>query len=209
MTNENDNILDEVADYYAKKLEQHGETARGVDWNGQESQFLRFEQLSKIITTKDSFSINDLGCGFGSLYDYLDKNHQNFSYVGIDISREMVLAAKQRNKDKNNAHFYVGKSLRKAKDYCLASGIFNVRLQQDNKTWLRYIYKTLDILDEFSVKGFSFNCLTSYSDEDKQRDNLYYADPCIIFDYCKRYFSRNVTLLHDYDLYEFTILVRK
>jgi hypothetical protein len=26
---------------------------------------------------------------------------------------------------------------------------------------------------------------------------------------CKRRFSRNVALLHDYDLYEFTVLVRK
>jgi hypothetical protein len=31
----------------------------------------------------------------------------------------------------------------------------------------------------------------------------------VIFDICKRKFSRNVALLHDYGLYEFTILVRK
>jgi len=41
------------------------------------------------------------------------------------------------------------------------------------------------------------------------REDLYYADPCFIFDYCKRNFSRNVALLHDYELYEFTIIVRK
>jgi hypothetical protein len=57
--------------------------------------------------------------------------------------------------------------------------------------------------------GFSFNCLTAYSDPDKIRPDLHYADPCALFDLCKRKFSRNVALLHDYDLYEFTILVRK
>ncbi|MFX7953370.1 class I SAM-dependent methyltransferase, partial [Acinetobacter baumannii] len=57
--------------------------------------------------------------------------------------------------------------------------------------------------------GFSFNCLTSYSDEDRKRDYLYYADPCQLFDLCKRRYSRQVALLHDYGLYEFTILVRK
>ena len=41
------------------------------------------------------------------------------------------------------------------------------------------------------------------------RPDLYYADPCELFDRCKRRYSRNVALLHDYDLYEFTILVRK
>ena len=41
------------------------------------------------------------------------------------------------------------------------------------------------------------------------RLDLYYADPCALFDYCKRSFSRNVALLHDYEIYDFTLLVRK
>jgi hypothetical protein len=40
------------------------------------------------------------------------------------------------------------------------------------------------------------------------RDHLYYADPGEFFEICKRVYSRNVALLHDYGLYEFTILVR-
>ena len=51
--------------------------------------------------------------------------------------------------------------------------------------------------------------LTSYSDADKKRDELHYADPCAIFDLCKRKYSRNVALYHDYSLYDFTIVVRK
>jgi hypothetical protein len=57
--------------------------------------------------------------------------------------------------------------------------------------------------------GFAFNCLTAYSDAHKMQSYLYYADPCRLFDLCKRRYSRNVALLHDYGLYEFTILVRK
>ncbi|MBM3138043.1 MAG: class I SAM-dependent methyltransferase, partial [Chloroflexi bacterium] len=30
-----------------------------------------------------------------------------------------------------------------------------------------------------------------------------------LFDYCKVNFSKNVALLHDYKLYDFTIIVRK
>jgi hypothetical protein len=41
------------------------------------------------------------------------------------------------------------------------------------------------------------------------RSDLHYADPGRLFDYCKRRFARNVALLHDYGLYEFTLLVRK
>ena len=65
------------------------------------------------------------------------------------------------------------------------------------------------LLDGKSSRGFAFNCLTSYSDADKMRDDLYYADPCKLFDRCKRRYSRRVALLHDYGLWEFTILVRK
>lgn len=49
--------------------------------------------------------------------------------------------------------------------------------------------------------------LTKYSDKEYLRDNLYYGDPMFIFDYCGTF--KNVALLHDYGLYEFTIIVRK
>ena len=41
------------------------------------------------------------------------------------------------------------------------------------------------------------------------RPDLYYPDPGAVFDRCMRRYSRHVALLHDYGLYEFTILVRK
>ena len=59
-------ILTEVADYYSAKLAEHGETPRGVDWNGEESQVLRFAQLAKIIQPSSTFSLNDVGCGYGA-----------------------------------------------------------------------------------------------------------------------------------------------
>ena len=36
------------------------------------------------------------------------------------------------------------------------------------------------------------------------RADLYYADPRAFFDLCKRHYSKQVALLHDYGLYEFT-----
>jgi hypothetical protein len=40
-------------------------------------------------------------------------------------------------------------------------------------------------------------------------ENLYYADPFMFFDFCKRNISPYVSLLHDYPLFEWTLLVRK
>jgi hypothetical protein len=57
--------------------------------------------------------------------------------------------------------------------------------------------------------GFAFNHLSSYSDKEYMQSYLYYADPLFLFDYCKKNFSKNVALIHDYGQYDFTIIVRK
>jgi SAM-dependent methyltransferase len=202
-------MLTDVARYYTSKLEEHGTTARGVDWNGEAGQTLRFDQLLRIVNVADRFSINDLGCGYGALLDYLDARGLEVDYTGIDVSAEMARAGARRFDGRQNADFACAARFDREADYSVASGIFNVRLERSDAEWREYVEGTLDVLDAASRRGFSFNCLTSYSDADKMRDDLYYADPCALFDLCKRRYSKSVALLHDYGLYEFTILVRK
>lgn len=205
----NATLLSEVATYYSEKLAMHGTTARGVDWNGEESQQLRFQQLYKLIAPHTSFSVNDLGCGYGAFYDFLCHQSVLCSYRGIDVSHEMIQAARERYPSENNVQFIESNAASQIADFSVASGIFNVRLNHTEEEWLFYIKSTLDHLNDSSQMGFGFNALTSYSDKNKKREYLYYADPCLLFDWCKRYYSQDVALLHDYGLYEFTILVRK
>lgn len=202
-------LIGPVVDYYEDKLAQFGETARGVDWNSDESQMLRFEQLSRIFDVRNSFSVNDLGCGWGAYFEYLTAHHRNFNYVGIDVAEAMVHAARRRFAGEARARFDHGSVPSGLQDYTVASGIFNVRFDCSDVQWFEHLCATLDVLDRASRLGFAFNCLTAYADADKLRPDLYYADPCALFDLCKRRYSRHVALLHDYGLYEFTILVRK
>ena len=202
-------ILENINHYYTDKIKMHGATPKGVDWNGEESQFIRFEQLSKIIN-KDIFSINDIGCGYGKYFEYLQNRFLNFNYYGFDLSQEMIKNAKSLYSNKGGGFMQVDnlKNIEKA-DYSVASGIFSVKMEHNESEWLSYILATLEEMNEKSIKGFSFNMLTKYSEKEYMRDNLYYADPLFIFDYCKRNFSKQVALLHDYGLYEFTILIKK
>lgn len=209
MRDNKSNFLSGVSHYYTSKLNQHGQTPQGVDWNDENCQKLRFNNLCKIIESLNDFSLNDLGCGYGALYDFLCTRYEKFSYCGIDISESMIQAASQRYHHIQQTRFLSSTEPDQLADYGIASGIFNVRLDKSNAEWQSYIESTLDDLYRYSRIGFSFNCLTSYSDAEKMRDKLYYADPCMIFDLCKKRYSRNVALLHDYGLYEFTILVRK
>lgn len=62
-------------------------------------------------------------------------------------------------------------------------------------------------LNKIADKGIAFNLLTSYVDY--KDDNLFYADPGEYIDFCKKELSNKVNLYHDYDLYEWTLLVLK
>lgn len=199
--------MESIARYYAGTLAEHGATAAGVDWNSTESQELRFEQLMRIAEGDAGFSLNDYGCGYGALLDHLDRGGARVDYCGFDVAPEMVAAARERFGDRPVAFTADAAELAVA-DYTVASGIFNVRLDIDDKTWLAHVLRTLDRMAALSSKGFAFNVLTAYSDRERMRPDLFYADPRVILDHCIRRLSRRVAILHDYELYEFTTLVR-
>lgn len=201
-------IHDEVADYYSAKLERHGPTPAGVDWNSAESQRTRFEQLATVIDSSRPYSVTDYGCGYGALYDFLRERGDDFEYVGYDLSRAMAEEATRHVGSDRRAEVVRDADDLGPADYTLASGIFNVRLSAPSDAWTGYILDTIDHMASLTREGFAFNMLTTYSDATHMRDDLYYGDPAFFFDHCKRNHSPRVALLHDYGLYEFTIRVR-
>lgn len=202
-------ILKEVGQYYSEKIKTYGATARGVDWNSRESQELRFDQLLKICDCKRPFSINDYGCGYGALVEYMTDRGYTFRYRGYDISSQMIAKAMELHEGLEYCQFFTDESELTVADYTVASGIFNVKLQASDEEWREYVLLILTKISELSKKCFVFNMLSSYSDRDLMRPDLYYADPLYFFDYCKKKFSEFVSLSHDYPLYEFTISVKK
>lgn len=207
----NKEILIQTEEYFKEKREQFGETVRGLDWNSKEAQSIRFSQLTKLFHKKEDqmFSVCDYGCGYGDYFEYLQERGYSCRYTGVDLVRETILCAKRKYGSNPNAVFVHGTQIEGSYDYITGSGIFNLKRTVDVREWEKYV---IDVLKEFyshSEKGFAFNCLTKYSDAEYMRDDLYYADPLFYFDYAKKHFSRNVALLHDYELYDFTIIVRK
>jgi hypothetical protein len=132
-----------------------------------------------------------------------------FQYWGYDISPPMIAKAAELHAGMRELTFVSKKHDLNEADYTVASGIFNVKLRAASTEWESYVLRTLETVSRLSKRGFAFNVLTKYSDRELRRPDLYYADPLFLFDYCKTKFSRFVSLIHDYPLYEFTILVRK
>ncbi|MBW2340013.1 MAG: class I SAM-dependent methyltransferase [Deltaproteobacteria bacterium] len=202
-------IIDGVRQYYNEKIVTYGATAKGVDWNSPQSQTLRFEQLLKICDRNLVFSINDYGCGYGALVKYMTDGDYSFQYRGFEISGKMCETARELYGELEQCCFFTDEACLTVADYTVASGIFNIKLDRSYEEWEEYVLAILEGINHLSKKGFAFNMLTQYSDREHMKDYLYYADPCVVFDHCKRNYSKNVALLHDYGLYEFTILVKK
>ena len=202
----------EINEFYREKLKDFGASAKGMGWKDDTSQLVRFEQILKIVRPDENFSLNDLGCGSGDIIHLLDSEFEGrYSYTGYDALPEMVSAARKQfggHPDVSFREISDYKEMSTA-DYSIASGIFNVRNDIGDEEWRAYILQTLKAMSAASRKGFAFNALTSYSDAHLMRRELYYSNPLELFDYCKINFSKNVALLHDYDLYDFTILVKK
>lgn len=197
---------------YYEKLKAHQNTsALGVGWKSQNSQRIRFTQLANLFSKK-KFSVNDIGCGKGHLFEFLSTDlHIDIQYTGYDILESMVAGAKELYGDSPKArfiHIAQMESIERA-DYSVSSGIFNLKGEHREAYWLNYILSAIDIMDQKSGQGFAFNMLTQYSNHDCMKPDLFYADPCFFFDFCKKKYSRNVALLHDYNEYDFTIIVRK
>lgn len=202
-------IRETVARYYSERLRLHGPTARGVDWNSADSQELRFERLLTAIDDESANGLNDYGCGYGALADHLVRGGFRFQYHGFDISDAMVAAAKELHQHLDRCSFTSDRGTLRPAAYTIASGIFNVKLDHSVNLWQEYVFDTLRVLDGLTTRAFAFNMLSTYSDPGKRREDLFYMDPLVVFDFCKRRLSNRVSLLHDYRLYEFTMIVRK
>lgn len=204
-----DRLLAAVERYYSGKVVEHGPTPQGADWRDEASQELRFRQLLKVWADDAPVSLLDYGCGYGALVSYLERMGADFSYCGFDISEPMLAQARAAHAGRANVEFVGRDEELSSVDYTVASGIFNVKFETAEDAWIEYVLATLERIDGLSARGFAFNLLTAYSDAEKMRPDLYYGDPGFFFDHCKRRFSRHVALLHDYGLWEFTVVVRR
>ena len=206
-----EDALEHYRRYFNEKIDTHGAVPQGVDYNGPEAQSIRFQQLVKVIDPSRPFDIIDYGCGYGGLLTYLQATGWDFRYHGYDMLEKMIQAARDAHREAANADFAALETTLQLSDYVIAGAIFNNKFEAPVDAWREHTLRVLDKLNTWCKRGLAFNMLSSYSDVDRmaQRPDLYFGDPLMYFDYCKRNFSRDVSLLHDYGLYDFTIIVRK
>ena len=151
-----------------------------VDWESEEAQNLRFKALIEHFNMKGNVLL-DVGCGVGSLAEYIDKNNINLYYIGIDIMPEMVERAKSKTYKNINPQFMTMDFFKKTDikddvDYIYTSGIFNLNLG-NNEAFLK---ESIEAFLLAARKGVCFNLL-DISCKEKYGDKYYYYKKDDIF----------------------------
>lgn len=200
--------LTAISDYYSAKLADHGHTSRGVDWNDAGQHQSRHEQFLRLFRGQRGATITDFGCGYGDFLTFLRAHGFDGRFLGHDISQAMIEHARHLHGEGEDRIWSSGARPSEISDYTIASGVLNVRCGASPAAWKTHVDQTIELLANSCRIGFGFNALTLWSDVEKRRADLHYEDPLERLAWCRHRFGRHVACLHDYDLWEFTILVR-
>lgn len=204
-------MLDAVAKAYGKRIRRYGAVAHGVFWKDENSQRQRFESLVGVMAgdgANDALVVNDLGCGYGAMFDFLEDRPamRRGAYIGYDVCADMIAAAGRRIDDPRASFVHSLIATRRA-DYSFASGTYNLHEDADEQAWSAYVKSSLLQLWSMSARGLAFNML------DRAKPNrvagLFYADAAEYVDFCGRHLSANVSLVDNAPLPDWTILVRR
>ncbi|PIW30312.1 MAG: SAM-dependent methyltransferase, partial [Rhodospirillales bacterium CG15_BIG_FIL_POST_REV_8_21_14_020_66_15] len=124
-------LLKPVARSYERRLAELGPDARAVFWKSEDHQLVRFESLYQVFDPADDaaggISVADFGCGYGAFFDFLKDRPvlRGGRYVGYDMSRKMVEAARARIRDPR-ARFLQQITVTETADYVFACGTYNM-----------------------------------------------------------------------------------
>ena len=197
-------IKQAVVAHYERQLALHGPSARGMDWKDEHSQRLRFEILCDVCDL-EGLRLCEIGCGAGHLLDHLTEHGIQTAYRGVDLSPAMIAAARERHPD---GAFECADILNEAlppTDVVMCSGAFHVKLGASDDAWRNHLEANLRCMFDACRTALAFNLMSDHVDF--RDDNLYYANPGEVLDFCRRELGRRVALRHDYPLYEFTTYV--
>lgn len=201
-------FLARIKAQYKTSIETFGATSHGVLWQNGTEQIRRFEILYRLIAPAQPFSINDLGCGYGALLDYLTTQNAPFTqYYGYDITPEMLTLAQSRFSGENIAFIHAGYPTQKA-DYTLVSGTFNLCDETPYQQWLEYVFERLLLAFSASTKALVFNGLSPA--KTPKVDGLFYIDKETMSELCTYGLgAKDIKTYDDTTLCEWSIAVFK
>lgn len=204
-------------EHYGRTFAAHGATARGVDWKDAADAGLRYELMLRLLsqsppaarigTDGSSWSLLDVGCGYGGLYRYARARGIRLDYTGIDVVESMIAHARRTTVDEH-AHFVHADVLSyepgRPFDGIVCNGLFTQKLTESDESMSDFVATVTRRMYDVCSGGIAYNLLSSEVDY-QVREN-YYCDPSLALRLALT-LSRNVVVNHATSLFEFVVYV--
>ena len=148
---------------YNERFEKFGKSVESLGWSGGEkSQNQRFKTICEI-GIQDGHSILDVGCGFGTFFQFLKNKYTNLNYTGVDINQKFIDIAQADFEDA----VFLKKDILTDKidfkyDWVVASGIFNTILEHENN--IIYVNEMIKKMYSLSTMGIVIDFMHEFVD---------------------------------------------
>lgn len=201
--------------FYRDKFKRYGDDPRALSWNDRKTQMVRFQSLAELFMYEVTgpYTVHEAGCGLAHFKEVLDRDYPECIYSGSDILPEFIEHDRERYPDGEFTVQNIGDEFDrisesvKGKDYYCVSGTFNAIGDCPLTEWEGFISRSIENMFRMASKGIGFNFLSSFSGY--HCEDLYYANPGTMMNWCVKNISRFTMILHNTPLYEFTVLVYK
>ena len=176
-----DPLTEQFRQHHGKKFQEHGATARGVDWNDEGEVRVRYDKFLRVFDRDFERpagppSLLDVGCGWGGLLAYCQEKGVAVDYTGIDVVEEMVAYGRE--------HFPAGRFLVQdvfgldgegRYDYVVCNGILTQRLSATIVEMEQFSNALIRRMFTLSRFGIAFNHMSTRVNF--MAPNLYYRSP--------------------------------
>lgn len=204
-----------LAEHYLRCLKKNGDSAKGMDWQNEESSIVRHQVMYELYKDKvkhfdKKIKILDFGCGTSHFYDYLLKSglEKNCDYIGMDINTESIKISQKKFPNNTYKFFDIHTSeLSERFDYIVINGVFTQRLDLTVDYMDSFMFHSIEKLYAICDYGLAFNFMSEFVDYKK--DGAYHPDLYNLLNFLTQNISRNFIFRNDYGLFESTIYLYK
>jgi SAM-dependent methyltransferase len=167
---------------------------------------VRFDALTAAFDLR-GLRVLDFGCGLGHLCDYLSARDIACDYLGVDIVHDFIVSNQDTYPTRRFMHIESLPDVPGRFDVVIASGVFNLRYDDDEAVNQSIVEQHLADLYARANVGLAVDFMTTHVDF--QRPEAFHADPAWAIGFVIRQLGRRVIVNHTYLPFEFSVSVLK
>lgn len=195
----------DIDTFYSELLHKHGDSTAALAYKNSDNQEKRFALMADLGPVLKQGSVLDIGCGLGHFCQYLRKFGWEGSYTGVDISQDIITAAKRRLPEDNFiCTDILTEEFNKQYDYVFCGATIQHRPKYSNpEEYLKQMVRKMFSLTKVALAFDIFSARVDYMDKEKL-----YMEPASLLNFCYT-LSGRVVLRNDARPYEIMIYLYK